>query len=306
MTRGLKGRYMEKIAYGGWENCYRLANNQIDVVVTADVGPRIIRFGFVGGKNVFHEYPQQIGVTSSDEWLNFGGHRLWHAPESVERTYYPDLEPVLVQEIENGLILTQKPELTTGIQKQIQIILSPNKPEVQLIHYLINHNLWSVNLAPWSISVMAPGGTAILPLPPRGPHPEFLLPTSTISIWPYTNLKDSRLQLGERYIMIKQDSNSNLPQKIGVFASDGWAAYANNDTYFVKQVPIQFDGTYPDMGTNFEVFTDCEMLELEALGPFESIIPKGKIDHMEHWTLVPKLSEPKSEADIIEATSLFL
>jgi len=306
MMHKLKGIHMEKIAYGGWENCYQLANNQIELVVTADVGPRIIRFGFIGGENMFHEYPHQVGVTSSDEWLNFGGHRLWHAPESIERTYYPDLESVHVQEIENGLILTQKPEPTTGIQKQIQIVLSSNKPEVQLTHHLINHNLWAIETAPWSISVMSPGGTAILPLPPRGPHPDFLLPTSTISIWPYTNFKDSRLRLGKHFIMVKQDSRSTSPQKIGIFTSEGWAAYANYDTYFVKQVPIQFDGIYPDMGTNFEVFTDNEMLELEALGPFESIPPKGKIDHMEHWTLVPNVSEPKSEADVFEATSHLL
>jgi len=301
----MKGIIMEKINYGGWKNCYRLANNKIELVVTADVGPRIIRFGFIGGENMFHEYPDQIGVTSSDQWLNFGGHRLWHAPESITRTYYPDLEPVHVQAIENGIILTQKPEPTTGIQKQIQIILSPDEPEVQLTHHLINHNLWAVETSPWSISVMAPGGTAILPLPPRGPHPDFLLPTSTISIWPYTNLQDPRYRFGKRFIMVKQDSNVNSPQKIGIFASDGWAAYANKNSCFVKQVPIQFEGIYPDMGTNFEVFTDKEMLELEALGPFESIPPKGKTDLLEHWTLIPNVSEPKHETDVIEILSTF-
>jgi hypothetical protein len=291
---------MEKIKYGGWDNCYRLANSQIELIVTADVGPRIIRFGFIGGKNIFKEYPEQLGKTNSDKFLSFGGHRLWHAPESLARTYYPDMEPVLVQEIENGLMLTQKPEPTTGIQKQIKIILSPNEPEVQLTHYLINHNLWAVEAAPWSISVMSPGGVAILPLPPRGPHPDNLLPTSTISLWPYTNLTDPRYQLGERYIIIRQDSNFKTPQKIGLYASDGWAAYSINDAYFIKQVPIHFEGVYPDMGTNFEVFTDYEMLELEALGPLESIPPKGKIDHLEHWTLINNVPQIKSETDVLE------
>ncbi len=289
---------MEKISYGGWENCYHLANNKIELIVTADVGPRIIHFGFIGGQNLFKQYPDQIGVTTSDEWLNFGGHRLWHAPESKVRTYYPDLEPVLVQEIDNGLVVTQKPEPTTGIQKQIQITLTPDKPEVKLVHNLINHNLWAIEAAPWSISVMAPGGVAILPLPPRGPHPEFLLPTSSISIWPYTDLSDPRYNFFEKYILINQDPAMEKPQKIGVFASDGWAAYANHNCCFIKQVPIQFEGVYPDMGVNFEAFTDREMLELEALGPIESIPPKGKIDHLENWTLIADVPLPKSEEDI--------
>lgn len=290
---------MEKISYGGWDNCYRLANNQIELIVTADVGPRIIHFGFVGGPNIFMQYPNQMGLTSSDEWLTLGGHRFWHAPESKTRTYYPDMETVLVQEIDNGLIATQKPEPTTGVQKQIKITLSQDEPEVKLIHNLINHNLWAIDAAPWSISVMAPGGVAILPLPPRGPHPKFLLPTSTISLWPYSDLSDPRYTFYEKYILIKQDANLNTPQKIGVFASDGWAAYINDNWCFIKQAPIQFDGIYPDLGANFEVFTDREMLELEALGPVESIPPKGKIDHLENWTLIKDVPKPKSEADII-------
>lgn len=291
---------MEKINYGGWENCYRLANNQIELVITADVGPRIIRFGLIGQDNMFKEYPKQIGVTDSDRWLIFGGHRLWHAPEAMPRTYYPDLEPVLIQEIDGGLLATQKPEPTTGLQKQIEIKLSKEDNEVQLIHRLINHNLWSVETAPWALSVMAPGGIAILPLPPRGPHPRFILPTSTLSLWPYTNLGDERWTFGERFILLNQDPNISRPQKIGVFAPDGWAAYANKGCVFLKQIPIQFDGQYPDLGVNFEVFTNDTMLELESLGPIESIPPKGQIDHQEHWTLISDIPQPGSEQEVIE------
>lgn len=297
---------MEKITYGGWENCYRIANDLIELIVTADVGPRIIRFGFINDDNVFKEYPDQLGVTNSTEWLCFGGHRFWHAPEAQPRTYYPDSEPVLIQEINHGLIATQKPEPTTGLQKQIEITLSPNKAEVHLKHFLINHNLWPIEAAPWSISVMAPGGTAILPLPPRGPHPDFLLPTSKLALWPYTNLSDPRYTLGEKFILLRQDSSINTPQKIGLYASDGWAAYAKNRCYFIKQVPIQFEGAYPDLGVNFEVFINDEMLELEALGTIESIPPKGRIDHIENWQLIRDVPVPACELDIIENLLPFL
>ena len=291
---------MEKISYGGWDNCYRLANKHIELIITGDVGPRVIRFGFIGQKNMFKEYPEQVGRTNDSEWLIFGGHRLWHAPEAQPRTYYPDSEPVLIQEIENGLMVTQKPEPTTGIQKQIEIKLSPDENEVQLTHNLVNHNLWAVETAAWALSVMAPGGTAIIPLPMFGPHPEFMLPTSILSIWPYTDLSDPRWMLGKRIIMLNQDKHNATPQKIGVFASDGWAAYANFGCLFIKQVPIQFEGMYPDFGVNFEVFTNEAMLELESLGSVETIPPKGRIDHQEHWTLLQGIPQPKTEEDVIK------
>lgn len=290
---------MEKISYGGWDNCFKLSNDKIELIVTADVGPRIIRFGFVGQKNMFKEFSEQMGKTQSAEWLSFGGHRLWHAPEAQPRTYFPDLDPVHVQEIDNGLIVTQKPEPTTGLQKQIEIKISADEAEVHLKHILINHNLWAVETSPWAITVLAPGGVAILPLPPRGQHPEFILPTTALAIWPYTNLSDPRWILGERYILLRQDVEFSIPQKIGLFASDGWAAYANQNCLFIKQIPLQYEGVYPDLGVNFETFTNEAMLELESLGPIQSILPKGQIEHIEHWTLIDDVPTPKSETDVI-------
>jgi hypothetical protein len=291
---------LEKISYAGWDHCYRLANEHIDLIVTGDVGPRIIRFGFLDQENMFKEYPEQVGKMGSDEWMIYGGHRLWHAPEAQPRTYYPDNDPVHIQEIENGLIATQKPEATTGIQKQIEIILSQDKPEVHLTHRLFNHNVWAIELSPWTLSVMAPGGVAILPLPPRGPHPDFLLPTSILTLWPYTDLSDPRWVFGKKHILLKQDNDIKVPQKIGIFNSNGWAAYANHGYLFKKQVPIQFEGVYPDMGANFEVFTDDKMLELETLGPIDSLPPNGQIELQEHWTIY-KITAPIQTEEDVEA-----
>jgi len=44
---------IEKMAWGGWANCYRLSNDEVDLILTSDVGPRIMRYGFVDGQNVF-------------------------------------------------------------------------------------------------------------------------------------------------------------------------------------------------------------------------------------------------------------
>jgi hypothetical protein len=38
-----------------------MTNGEIELVVTGDIGPRIIRYGFVGGRNLFHEFAGQMG-----------------------------------------------------------------------------------------------------------------------------------------------------------------------------------------------------------------------------------------------------
>jgi hypothetical protein len=52
---------IEKTAYGGWPNCYRMTNGEVELIATTDVGPRVIRFGYVGGQNLFVEFKDQLG-----------------------------------------------------------------------------------------------------------------------------------------------------------------------------------------------------------------------------------------------------
>jgi len=85
---------VQVVPYGGWQTCLRLANNEVELIVTAEVGSRIIRFGFIGGGNEFVEYPEQMGRRGDSEYVAYGGHRLWLAPEVVERTKHPDNLPV--------------------------------------------------------------------------------------------------------------------------------------------------------------------------------------------------------------------
>ena len=39
---------MEKVAYFNQPNCFKLSNGIVEVIVTTDIGPRIIRYGFAG------------------------------------------------------------------------------------------------------------------------------------------------------------------------------------------------------------------------------------------------------------------
>ena len=85
---------MEVVEFGGWPNCIRLSNERMELIATTDVGPRIIRLGFVGGQNLFKTFDETLGQTGGDEWHSYGGHRLWVAPEDRNRTYAPDNAPV--------------------------------------------------------------------------------------------------------------------------------------------------------------------------------------------------------------------
>jgi hypothetical protein len=290
---------LERIAYQGWPNCCHVSNGRVELIITADVGPRLIRFGFPG-ENELAEFPADLGRTGGNEFRLYGGHRLWHAPESKERTYYPDNCPVTLELGTDGVRVIQPTETTTGIQKEMEIFLSGDGPHLRILHRLRNHNPWAVELSVWALTAMAPGGTAVIPLPPRGPHPEHLLPSSTLALWPYTDLSDPRLGWNRRHVLLRQDPNRPAPLKIGASVPDGWAAYARKDHLFIKTFRHVPGATYPDFGSSCETYTDGEMLELETLGPLTHVEPGGMVEHVENWFLWKGVPVPSGDDDVAE------
>jgi hypothetical protein len=288
---------IDKISYGGWANCLRIANGTTELVVTLDVGPRIIRFGFEGGENVFAEYAAQMGKTGGDDWRIYGGHRLWHAPEAQPRTYTPDNQPVECHVHGTTVHIVQAVEAGTGIQKELEIRMEPKAARVDVLHRLTNTLPWDVELAVWALSVMAPGTLSILPLPPRGEHDQNLAPSSAVILWAYTNMSDPRWTWGEKYILLQQQGNSK-PQKIGLLAPDGWIAAFRAGNLFVKQVDFEGDLLYPDLGCNLETYTDADMLEIETLSPLTLLGAGASAEHLETWSLHRDVPQPKTDADV--------
>lgn len=287
---------VDRLSYGGLENCLRLSNGVIELVIPLDVGVRIVHFGFVGEGNEFYRDDPLVIPADRDTWQLYGGHRLWLAPEQAGRTTVPDNEPIAVVNHGDFLRLIQPREALTGIQKEIDLYLNEGA-SVGVIHRVRNNGVHYATLALWALSVLRAGGTAIIPLPPRGSHPQDLLPTSRLALWAYTDLADARFHFGSKYLFVRQDQAAVTPQKIGAFVPSKWVAYANGDHLFVKQFDIMLGATYPDLGSNVEVFTNAGILELETLGSLISLPPGSSAEYRERWSLVRDVPPIATDAD---------
>lgn len=276
---------VEKIEYKGWRNCYRVANGEVELIVTGDVGPRIIRYGFAGGQNVFKEFSDQIGKSGEEKFQLRGGDRVWKAPEDPIATWAPDNVPVEIKPTPTGLIARAPLEPLTNLQKEIEVSLAPSGTEVTVSHRITNHSLFTLEFAPWVLTMMAPGGTEITGFPPRGRHPINLEATNPLVMWAYTNLADKRLTFTKKYLALRQDPNNPEAQKVGLFNKDTWAAYLINGEAFVKRATADPSRTYTDFGCSFETFTNNEFLEIETLGPMTKVAPGTTVEQVEHWSL---------------------
>jgi hypothetical protein len=298
---------IQTVEYRGWKNNVQISNGMVELVVTCDVGPRVIRFSHVGGFNVMKNYDEMMGKTGEAEWQIRGGHRFWLAPEDLTRTYFADNRPVQHTELNPlSVRFTPPPETEYGVQKEMTVSLAEKGSKVTVNLKVTNLGKAATELAPWGPTVMAPGGVEVIPLPPKKNHPGHPKnaqspadygPNQNLILWPYFDFADSRWTMGSQYLFLRQDAKKG-PTKIGLAHRMGWVGYVNSGTMFVKYVPYVEGATYPDTGTNYQTFSNEDMLEMETCGVLVNLQPGKSAELTETWELFKDVPEVKTEADV--------
>lgn len=273
-----------------------LANKYFRLECLAEAGPRIVRLVPAWlGENILAEQPEMITRTAQGDFYFLGGHRLWIAPESHEKTYIPDHIPgaVTVNKTPNGLKLEGSIQPDVHLRKTISLQLSPDRPFVMIKHKIENRGRSSIQLAPWALTMLRTGGVAILPQQFGTVDKDGLLPNRSLALWSYSRWEDARLKLGDEFIQVKATENRQ-PFKLGYFNPHGWLAYVFEDVLFIKRFGVRRDEAYPDLGCNAEVYTDHRMLELESLGALVDLKPHEEVVHTETWEVYDLNNLPKN------------
>ena len=286
---------VDRVACPGQGQCVRLANGTVEVLLATEIGPRIVRYGFISSDNLLGWVPDTSVKTDLGTWKPWGGHRVWLAPEHMPRSYSPDNEPVDVQVSGRTVTLTQKVEPKTGIEKVLTVTLAETGTGLTVGHRLVNRNLWDIEVSPWALTIMNSGGTVILPQEPYASHDDALLPVRAMTLWAYTDLSDPRWQIGPKFVRLRTDAAREGSQKVGIANKQGWAAYHRNGQLFVKRYDWQDAAAYPDFGVNTEAYTAGAFIELETLGALVSLAPGAAATHEERWYLFKHVEHPAAD-----------
>lgn len=301
----------EEVIYKNFGRCISVSNGAAELLVTIDIGPRIIRFAKPDGENIMFEDTDNL-VNKDDckeifeetfgkdlgTWRIYGGHRLWASPEVLPRTYYPDCEPVAYTIDKNSITLTPPPQRYNQQQYEIKIVMDESAPKVDIHHKITNIGPWGQKFAPWCLSVLCQNGTEVIPVPDR---PTGLLHNRKITFWDYTEMTDPRVKWGDKYITLKQDPTAESNFKIGLDSQHGWAAYFVHGDLFIKKFDIIENAEYPDDGMNFETYTSNLFLEMESLGEYKTAENGESISHHESWELAAGVAFPGDDEAKITA-----
>ena len=302
-----------EITYRNFGRCVKLDNGTASVIITVDVGPRIISYCLNGRENMLLEDVDREFRDDSQElrdyfgegktWYIYGGHRLWSSPESYPHSYVPDNEPVMWSRAdmgENVGICLTSPVTRTGQQHTTYVWLDRDNAgtsKVQICHNITNVSGAIVTLAPWAMTVCAAGAVEIFPQSARD---NGLLSNRRNVFWSYSDISDERFFLGNKYGTLRQVKGAPGKFKIGMNNEDGWAAVVNRGQIFLKNFHMEIDGNYPDYGCNFETFTNGIFLECESLGELKTLKNGQKVSLVEDWELIEcsDTFDPRNEASI--------
>lgn len=283
--------------YKGLGKAIKIANENFEIIAPLDIGPRIMHFAKLDGDNIFED-EANLGETLPDgtEWKIYGGHRVWHSPEAFPRSYVSDSVPLeMYEKLEDGIILYQKEEEWTQIQKIIEVHMRDDR--VKVINRLKNNGAWPIEMAVWSLTIGSRNGREICPVVQRNSG---LLPNTHYVNWPYSRMDDNRVYWGQKYIVVDSDPNDESAFKFGYPNEYGWIAYFNKELCFIKKYRHELSGKYPDRGCSWETYTSNWGVELEALSTMQMVKPGKEISHDEEWFLFDGVPCPERDEEQIE------
>jgi hypothetical protein len=264
---------VERAPYRGW-NSLKLSNGLVALYVVPELGGRVIQFEFAGHPFFFVNGDLAGKVFSPEEnggakggWKNYGGSKLWPAPQGWENDEQwpgpPD--PVLDggayrgeiirrEEGQVAITVTSPPDARTGIQLARTISLFAGGTQVRHECAMRNISRRPVRWAIWEVNQHDTADLkvpeefnrdfwAYCPLNPRSVHPRGFTPMfgqATHASW--------RPDYERGLLAVKYDDRVG---KVGLDSQAGWLAVVNgqSDQCFVGRFTPFPGATYPDQAT---------------------------------------------------------
>lgn len=268
----------------------RLGPYSVDVATA--FGPRVLALRHEQGPPLLVSLSPELGIPHETGFYRFhGGHRLWAGPERSTITYAADEHQCLVSGDEQSIRISAPPD-SAGLVKEIEI--TSDGPGLIVEHRLTASAGMELAVAPWAITQVPLGGTALLPMRGADTAP---LPDRVIVLWPYTDAEDPRLRLARDVMTIAAEGGPNL--KAGTGPTPSRIGYLREGWLFVKEVVDDGGGDVPDFGAVHQVFVGAHFCELETVGGVVTVTSDRVARLTERWEAM-NVADIESAIDRLE------
>lgn len=276
------------VDYRGWKGSYLLTNGLVEVVVVPAVG-RVMKYSFVGGKNVLFEKTEFSGKVrqTKDDYLGFGGDKVWPAPQSLWNGWPPetayDGTPAKAELLPNGVKLTFEASAETKCKIEREIRLDPKGTAVTFKNRLINAGSATVERAVWQVTQLADPLEMQLPIERSSTQPLGYYLYEAESLLPRYHWVDDRI--------LKIKRNTLAAHKFGSTASPSVITALWGDVVFTMSGKRQRRLPYPDKNSMLQVYTNANpdaYVELEVTSPLKMLKPGESVEAEVRWELAKR------------------
>jgi hypothetical protein len=303
--------------YHGWKSI-RLENEFNRLEITPDLGGRIIQLEFNGAK-LFWENPRLYGQSSPEtgldengEWMNYGGEKIWPAPQGWDndRQWGGPPDPVLdggvyQSEIREGntVYLRSKVDPITGIRFERMIRMIPGTSGVAIDAKMTNESKKEIRWGIWSnaqldASVEGKRNEKFKVYCPINPESKFVKGYGVL----FGLVNNPQWQAGDDLMTFHYMHHVG---KAVLDSPGGWLASVNGETgnVFVQMFDFDANAEYPDhssvavwtqgLGSFFawgkvntmpdDVATNPYLVESETLSPYADLKPGESYEYKYRW-----------------------
>jgi hypothetical protein len=275
--------------YHGWADVYRLSNGTVDLVFVPQIG-RIMRYGYVGERNVLWENAALAGKTTVlnpplGDWQNYGGDKLWPSPQS--KWGWPpdplsDSGPQTVRILPNKhLYVTGPASAKYGVRFEREIALDPSGTGVTIRNVIANVEADPVTWGIWEVAQADNPDETSFP-----ESPKTVFPGGYEAFGGQTPAQGQvTVQDGIVTIRRRPDKFS----KIGTRSSAGWIESRWGELRFRIAGEFPKRGDYPDDGCSQEIYTSNDpnrYVEMELLAPVRKFSTGVGANFVTRWSLV--------------------
>lgn len=260
-----------------------LSNHRIELVVDA-AKSRIVRLALPGGNNLLWTTrdPEVVG-----DWRNWGGDKLWWAPQIDWRRAMPPGWPPdttidgpwqLLAHAPTRALMQSPVSPWAGIRARREISLASDAPHVVIRNSFLREAAKAQRVSLWSITQLQMPQWCWLEARPR-PGEE-----------PYVNL---RRHLNPRpYVRFEPENGCirvtpTLRERFMVGTRGSWLAAVYPDVVVVQRVSPYPDGQYAEH-VSLQLFS-CEFYtELETLGGLRNLAVGETVSNLVEWWILPR------------------
>jgi hypothetical protein len=273
------------VDFMGWTDAVRMTNGEYELVIVPQIA-RVMKYGKMDGENLLwvneELAPENAGemAAESEEWQNFGGYKLWPAPQE-DWDWPPDWSldrgPCKADLMSDGSVkLTGKPSPDLGIRFDRIITLAPPGSEfmsrVQIQQIVTNVSDSPVTASIWDVTQVKDDCIGFVPLRPRAEYRTWnnALPDAQWS------------RLGDMAFV----KPMGIDGKLFFGGSPPFLGCLRNGQLYVK-APEPAEAAPPEPETPREVYTGSQgYIELECVGPAVTLQPNESSTFKVDWYLL--------------------